>query len=298
MNDQVMKLAMPEQSANLIATRLRLQHRRRRTNAIALTLSLAAMAFGLLWLIWILWTTLRLGIGGLSFELFTQATPPANTDGGGLSNAIVGSFMLVGLATLFGAPLGVMAGVYLGEYGQGKWLASITRFINDILLSAPSIVIGLFVYTVVVARSGHFSGWAGVIALALLEIPIVIRTTENMLRLVPNALREAAFALGTPKWKVVASVTLKASIGGIMTGILLAIARIAGETAPLLFTTMSNQFFSFNLSQPIANLPATIYSFAMSPYQQWQKLAWAGVFLITIGVLGLNILARAIFSKK
>lgn len=298
MNDQLMKLSMPEQSADMNATRLRLQQRRRRTNGIALTLSLAAMAFGLLWLIWILWTTLQLGIGGLSIELFTQSTPAPNTDGGGLLNAIVGSFMLVGLATVFGAPLGVMAGVYLAEYGQGKWLASITRFINDILLSAPSIVIGLFVYTVVVAEVGKFSGWAGVIALALLEIPIIIRTTENMLRLVPNALREAAFALGTPKWKVVQSVTLKASIGGIMTGILLAIARIAGETAPLLFTSLSNQFFSFNMSEPIANLPVTIYQFAMSPYAQWQKLAWAGVFLITVGVLGLNILARAIFSKK
>jgi phosphate transport system permease protein len=298
MNHQVMKLAMPEQSEGLIATRLRLQRRRRRTNALALALSMAAMAFGLLWLIWILWTTLRLGVGGLSIELFTQSTPAPNTDGGGLLNAIVGSFMLVGLATVFGAPLGVMAGVYLAEYGQGKWLASITRFINDILLSAPSIVIGLFVYTAVVARTGRFSGWAVVIALTLLEIPIIIRTTENMLKLVPNALREAAFALGTPKWKVVASVTLKASVGGIMTGILLAIARITGETAPLLFTSLSNQFLSFNLSQPIANLPVTIYQFAMSPYPQWQKLAWAGVFLITIGVLGLNILARAIFSKK
>jgi len=298
MTNQVMKLAMPETNSDTYATRLRLQRRRKRTNAIALTLSLAAMAFGLLWLIWILWTTLRLGFGGLSIDLFTQSTPAPNSEGGGLANAIVGSFMLVGLATLFGAPLGVMAGVYLAEYGDGKWLASITRFINDILLSAPSIVIGLFVYTVVVAQVGKFSGWAGVVALTLLEIPIVIRTTENMLRLVPQALREAAFALGTPKWKVVASVTLKASIGGIMTGILLAIARIAGETAPLLFTSLSNQFFSFNMSEPIANLPVTIFNFAMSPYKELQQLAWAGVFLITIGVLALNILARSIFSKK
>ncbi|SAL46930.1 phosphate transporter permease subunit PtsA [Caballeronia arvi] len=280
------------------ATREKLQSRRRGTNAIALTLSLAAMAFGLLWLVWILFTTLKLGIGGLSVELFTQSTPPPNTDGGGLANAIVGSLMLVVLATFVGTPLGILAGVYLAEYGQKRWLANITRFINDILLSAPSIVVGLFVYALVVAKMGRFSGWAGVIALALLQIPIVIRTTENMLKLVPNALREAAFALGTPKWKMVMSITLKASIGGIVTGVLLAVARIAGETAPLLFTALSNQFFSWDMNQPVANLPVTIYKFAMSPFPQWQSLAWAGVFLITLGVLGLNILARAIFSKK
>jgi len=298
MNDQAMKLALPEKTPNDIATRLRLQARRKRVNVLAIALSMAAMAFGLLWLIWILWTTLRLGVGGLSLELFTQSTPPANTDGGGLINAIVGSVIMVILATVIGAPLGVMAGVYLAEYGQGKWLASVTRFINDILLSAPSIVIGLFVYTVVVAETGGFSGWAGIVALALLEIPIVIRTTENMLKLVPNALREAAFALGTPKWKVISAVTLKASIGGIMTGLLLAIARITGETAPLLYTAFSNQFFSLQLTKPMANLPVTIYNFAMSPYHQWQTLAWAGVFLITVGVLALNILARAFFTNK
>jgi len=280
------------------ATRKKLQRRRRATNAVALTLSLAAMAFGLVWLIWILYTTLRLGIGGLSIDLFTQSTPPPNTDGGGLANAIVGSLMLVLLATCVGTPLGILAGAYLAEYGQKRWLASVTRFINDILLSAPSIVVGLFVYAIVVAKAGRFSGWAGVIALALLQIPIVIRTTENMLKLVPNALREAAFALGTPKWKVVMSITLKASVGGIVTGVLLAIARIAGETAPLLFTALSNQFFSWDMNQPVANLPVTIYKFAMSPFPQWQSLAWAGVFLITLGVLGLNILARAIISKK
>ncbi|SAK81646.1 phosphate transporter permease subunit PtsA [Caballeronia fortuita] len=280
------------------ATRQKLQRRRRGTNAVALTLSLAAMAFGLIWLVWILFTTLKLGIGGLSVELFTQSTPPPNTDGGGLANAIVGSLMLVVLATFVGTPLGILAGVYLAEYGQKRWLASVTRFINDILLSAPSIVVGLFVYAIVVAKMGRFSGWAGVIALALLQIPIVIRTTENMLKLVPNALREAAFALGTPKWKMVMSITLKASVGGIVTGVLLAVARIAGETAPLLFTALSNQFFSWDMNQPVANLPVTIYKFAMSPFPQWQSLAWAGVFLITLGVLGLNILARAIFSKK
>jgi phosphate transport system permease protein len=280
------------------ATRNKLQRRRRGTNAVALALSLAAMAFGLLWLVWILFTTLQLGIGGLSVDLFTQNTPPPNTDGGGLLNAIVGSFMLVGLATVIGTPLGILAGVYLAEYGQKRLLASLTRFINDILLSAPSIVIGLFVYALVVAQTGRFSGWAGVIALALLEIPIVIRTTENMLKLVPNALREAAFALGTPKWKMVMSITLKASVSGIVTGVLLAVARITGETAPLLFTALSNQFFSWNMNQPVANLPVTIYKFAMSPFPQWQALAWAGVFLITLGVLGLNILARTIFSNK
>ncbi|VXC26533.1 phosphate transporter subunit; membrane component of ABC superfamily [Burkholderia sp. 8Y] len=281
-----------------VATRAKLQRRRRGTNAIALTLSLAAMAFGLLWLVWILFTTLKLGVAGLSVELFTQSTPPPNTDGGGLANAIVGSLMLVVLATCIGTPLGILAGVYLAEYGQKRWLASVTRFINDILLSAPSIVVGLFVYALVVAKMGRFSGWAGVIALGLLQIPIVIRTTENMLNLVPNALREAAFALGTPKWKMVMSITLKASVGGIVTGVLLAVARIAGETAPLLFTALSNQFFSVDMNQPVANLPVTIYKFAMSPFPQWQTLAWAGVFLITLGVLGLNILARVIFSKK
>ncbi|SAK41614.1 phosphate ABC transporter permease PstA [Caballeronia ptereochthonis] len=284
--------------ARVQATRLKLQRRRRGTNAVALTLSLAAMAFGLVWLVWILYTTLKLGIGGLSVDLFTQSTPPPNTDGGGLANAIVGSLLLVVLATCVGTPLGILAGVYLAEYGQKRWLANVTRFINDILLSAPSIVVGLFVYALVVAKMGRFSGWAGVIALGLLQIPIVIRTTENMLKLVPNALREAAFALGTPKWKMVMSITLKASVGGIVTGVLLAVARIAGETAPLLFTALSNQFFSWDMNQPVANLPVTIYKFAMSPFPQWQSLAWAGVFLITLGVLGLNILARAIFSKK
>ncbi|HEV3105033.1 MAG TPA: phosphate ABC transporter permease PstA [Trinickia sp.] len=280
------------------AKRDRLQRRRRAINVIALTLSLGAMAFGLLWLVWILYTTLRLGVGGLSVELFTQSTPPPNTDGGGLANAIVGSLLLVGIATCVGTPIGVLAGVYLAEYGRKGWLASTTRFINDILLSAPSIVVGLFVYALVVAKVGRFSGWAGAIALALLQIPIVIRTTENMLRLVPNALREAAFALGVPKWKMIVSITLKASIAGVVTGVLLAIARIAGETAPLLFTALSNQFFSLDMGQPMANLPVTIFKFAMSPFSQWQSLAWAGVFLITLGVLGLNILARALFANK
>ncbi len=297
MSEPVLNLPGPN-GAVLDAMRGRLQRKRKLINAIALTASLGAMAFGLMWLIWILYTTLHLGIGGLSLALFTESTPPPDTAGGGLANAIVGSLMLVGLATFVGTPIGILAGVYLAEYGQKNVLAGTIRFINDILLSAPSIVVGLFVYALVVAKSGRFSGWAGVIALALLQIPIVIRTTENMLKLVPNALREAAFALGTPKWRMVMSITLRASLGGIMTGVLLAVARIAGETAPLLFTALSNQFFSVDMGQPIANLPVTIFKFAMSPFAQWQSLAWAGVFLITLGVLGLNILARSIFSKK
>ncbi|MCP3716967.1 MULTISPECIES: phosphate ABC transporter permease PstA [unclassified Paraburkholderia] len=298
MSEPMLKIPGAIYGTELDRMRDKLQRRRRMTNAIALTLSLAAMAFGLLWLVWILYTTISLGIGGLSVDLFTQSTPPPNTDGGGLANAIVGSLLLVVIATFVGTPIGILAGIYLAEYGQKGWLASVTRFINDILLSAPSIVVGLFVYALVVAKMGHFSGWAGAIALALLQVPIVIRTTENMLKLVPNALREAAFALGTPKWKMVLSITLKASIAGIVTGVLLAIARIAGETAPLLFTALSNQFFSADMNQPIANLPVTIFKFAMSPFAQWQSLAWAGVFLITLGVLGLNILARTVFSKK
>jgi len=274
-------------------------HRRRKVvNAIALTLSLLAMAFGLFWLIWILWETIRLGVGGLNWALFTQSTPPPNAETGGLANAIVGSGLMVGLATLIGTPIGILAGIYLAEYGQRGWLGSATRFINDILLSAPSIVIGLFVYALIVANTRTFSGWAGVVALALIVIPVVIRTTENMLVLIPNALREAAFALGTPKWKVIYSVTLRAARAGVVTGVLLALARIAGETAPLLFTSLSNQFFTANLGDPMANLPVTIFKFAMSPFNNWQQMAWAGVFLITIGVLALNILARVLFSKK
>ncbi|BBO60298.1 phosphate ABC transporter permease PstA [Mycoavidus sp. B2-EB] len=288
--------ASPSRRLNLAFVQL--QARRRRHNLLALTLALAAMAFGLLWLLWILWTTFRLGLGGLSLHLFTEMTPPPNTAGGGLANALVGSMLLVGLATVIGAPLGVLAGIYLAEYGQRSWLAPTVRFLNDILLSAPSIVIGLFVYALVVTRSGHFSGWAGVLALAIIQIPIVLRTTENMLKLVPSALREAAFALGAPKWKMIGAITLRAAAGGIVTGILLAVARIAGETAPLLFTALSNRFFSVDLNQPLASLPVTIFQFAMSPYAEWQQLAWAGVFLITLGVLGLNLLARLALRKK
>lgn len=275
-----------------------LYSRRKLVNRAALTLSLLAMAFGLFWLAWILWTTLSLGVGGLSWDLFTQMTPPPNTPGGGLANAIAGSLVMVVLATFVGAPIGVLAGIYLAEYGQKGWLASVTRFINDILLSAPSIIVGLFVYALVVSRMGRFSGLAGAIALALIVIPVVVRTTENMLKLIPNALREAAFALGTPKWKVVSAVTLRAARAGVITGILLAVARIAGETAPLLFTALSNQFWSLKITDPMANLPVTIFKFAMSPFKDWQALAWAGVFLITMGVLAINIVARAYFSNK
>lgn len=274
-------------------------HRKRKLiNIIALTLSLAAMMFGLIWLVWILWKTLALGVSGLGLHLFTQDTPAPNTDIGGLRNAIVGSGLMVLLATLLGTPLGILAGIYLAEYGQNTWLGRTTRFINDILLSAPSIVIGLFIYAVVVYQTRQFSGYAGILALALIVVPVVVRTTENMLMLIPNALREAAFALGTPKWKVIYSITLKAARAGVITGILLAVARIAGETAPLLFTALSNQFFSLNLGEPTANLPVTIFKFAMSPFQNWQQLAWAGVFLITLGVLAINIVARTLFRKK
>ena len=271
--------------------------RRKMVNQIALILSLAAMVFGVFWLIWILWETIILGVDGLAWATFTQSTPPPN-ELGGLANAMYGSAVMVTLATLIGAPIGVMAGIYLAEYGRGNMLSSITRFVNDILLSAPSIVVGLFIYAVVVTRFKSFSGWAGVLALALIVIPVVIRTTENMLLLVPNALREAAYALGSPKWKVILGITLKAARAGVVTGVLLAVARIAGETAPLLFTALSNQFWTTDLSRPMSSLPVTIFKFAMSPYENWQKLAWAGVFIITVTVLGLNILARVLTRQK
>ena len=270
---------------------------RKRVNQVALTLSLLAMAFGVFWLMWILWETLRQGIGGIALATFTEMTPPPN-EAGGIANAIFGSLVMVGLATFVGTPIGIMAGIYLAEYDPKGWLSSLTRFVNDILLSAPSIVIGLFVYAVVVAYFKTFSGLAGARALALIVIPVVIRTTENMLQLVPPGLREAAYALGTPKWKVIMSITLRAARAGVVTGILLAVARIAGETAPLLFTALNNQFWTADVSQPMASLPVTIFKFAMSPYENWQKLAWAGVFLITAAVLGLNILARVLTRSK
>ena len=273
-----------------------MQRKRKFINQLALTLSLMAMLFGLFWLVWILWTTISRGIGGLSLSLFTEMTPPPGS-AGGLANSIVGSLLMVSTATVIGTPLGIMAGVHLAESSASNKMAIIVRFINDILLSAPSIVIGLFIYAVMVANVGHFSAWAGVCALALLQIPIVIRTTENMLKLVPNAMREAAYALGTPKWKMVSAITLKASYTGILTGVMLAIARITGETAPLLFTALSNQFWSLDMNKPMANLPVTIFNFAMSPFQEWQELAWAGVFLITVGVLILNVAARSLLKK-
>lgn len=272
--------------------------RRKLVNKIALTLSLSAMVFGLFWLAWILWTVFELGLSGLSLALFTEMTPPPGAETGGLLNAIVGSLILVVLATLLGTPVGILTGVYLAEYGRYHWLGKTTRFINDLLLSAPSIVIGLFVYAVVVAQTGKFSAWSGVIALALIVLPVVVRTTENMLQLIPNTLREAAFALGAPKSVVISKVTLRAARAGVLTGVLLAVARIAGETAPLLFTALSNQFWTLDLNEPMANLPVTIFKFAMSPFTNWQELAWAGVFLITMGVLVLNIIARVFLRAE
>ena len=284
-------------AAELAEQRERMYLARKRVNRIALTLSLVAMSFGVFWLVWILWSTVQLGIGGLTWTALSQMTPPPN-EAGGLLNAMWGSLLVVLLATFVGTPIGIMAGIFLAEYDVKGWLGTTTRFVNDILLSAPSIVIGLFVYAVVVARYRQFSGWAGVIALALIVIPVVIRTTENMLLLVPSALREAAYALGAPKWKVITRITLRAARAGVVTGVLLAVARISGETAPLLFTALNNQFFTTDLARPMATLPVTIFKFAMSPYENWQELAWAGVFIITLAVLGLNILARVVTRNR
>jgi len=272
--------------------------RRKRANKIGLTLSMSAMVLGMVFLLWILSVLFIKGFSALSFSLFTESTPAPGSDGGGLANAIVGSLMLIGSCTLISTPIGVLAGLYLSEYGDRSKVASVTRFVTDIMLSAPSIVIGLFVYAFVVAQVRHFSGWAGMIALALIAIPVVVRTTENMLRLVPGSLREAAYALGTPKWKVAFMITLRAAQSGVMTGILLALARVSGETAPLLFTALNNQFFSTNMNKPIANLPVVIFQFAMSPYDNWVDLAWGGALLITLAVLGLNIIARVVFREK
>jgi phosphate transport system permease protein len=276
---------------------LDLYTRRKIVNWAGLTVSVLAMGFGLFWLCWILWTLLDHGLPALTSAVFTQMTPPPGSNGG-LFNAIFGSLMMTVIGTLIGTPIGILAGTYLAEFGQRGWLAPVTRFINDILLSAPSIVIGLFVYEVYVVHVRHFSGWAGTIALAIIVIPIVIRTTENMLRLVPSTLREAAAALGAPQWKIINFVTLRAARAGIITGIMLAIARISGETAPLLFTALNNQFWSDNMNQPMANLPVVIFQFAMSPYTDWQNLAWAGALLITFSVLTLNILARVLFRQS
>lgn len=271
--------------------------RRKITNTILLTLALAALVFGLVWLVWILFTLIVKGGGALSLTLFTEMTPPPGEDGG-LLNAIAGSLAMVVVGTLIGTPVGVLAGTYLAEYGQRGWLAPATRFLNDVLLSAPSIVIGLFIYAVYVAQVGHYSGWAGSFALAILVIPVVVRTTDNMLMLVPNGLREACFALGCPKWKMIVMVSYKAAKSGIMTGILLAIARVSGETAPLLFTALNNQFMSWDMNRPLSNLPVVIFQFAASPFKDWNNLAWAGATLITLAVLLLNVIARNYVGKK
>jgi phosphate transport system permease protein len=274
-----------------------LHTRRHLINFLSQIGAMLTVCFGLFWLGWILLTLLQYGIPGLSLSVFTQMTPPPGSRGG-LLNAIAGSFSMVMLSTLIATPIGILAGTYMAEYGQTGWLSPVTRFINDILLSAPSIVIGLFVYEAYVVQVKHFSGVAGSFALGILVIPVVVRTTENMLKLVPNRLREAAAALGTPQWKIVTMITLRASRAGIITGILLAVARISGETAPLLFTSLNNQFWSNNFNRPMANLPVTIFDYAMSPYKDWHSLAWTGALLITFGVLGLNIAARAFFRRN
>lgn len=272
--------------------------RRKRVNFIGLVLSMSAMALGLIFLLWILSILMFKGFSALSFSMLLQSTPAPGSEGGGLANAIVGSLMIVISCTLLSTPIGVLAGVYLSEYGDRSKMAAVTRFVNDIMLSAPSIVIGLFVYALVVVPSKHFSGWAGTVALSLIAIPVVVRTTENMLKLVPVSLREAAFALGAPKWKVSTSVVLKAAKSGVMTGLLLALARVSGETAPLLFTALNNQFYSLDMNKPMANLPVVIFQFAMSPYDNWVSLAWGGALLITLTVLALNIVARVVFREK
>jgi phosphate transport system permease protein len=272
--------------------------RRKSADKLALVLSMLAVVLGLSALLWILWTLFSNGLAALTLNFFTQSTPAPGTEGGGMANAIVGSLLMVGIATLVSTPIGILAGIYLAEYGDRSKFASTTRFVLDVMLSAPSIVVGLFVYALAVATLRHFSGWAGTLALALIAVPVIVRTTENMLRLVPGSLREAAFALGAPRWKVAIVVTLRAVRGGVVTGVLLALARITGETAPLLFTALNNQFFSLNMSGPMANLPVVIYNFAMSPYENWQSLAWGGAALIALVVLGINVAARLVFSDK
>ena len=275
-----------------------LYQRRRITNWVGLTLSMTAMAIGLTALMSILFVLFSNGFAALELSLFTQDTPAPGSEGGGLRNAILGSLMIVSLAVVVSTPIGILAGVYLSEYGDSSKTAEFTRFVVDIMLSAPSIVLGLFVYSIAVATVGNFSGYAGSFALSLIAIPVVMRTTENMLRLVPGTLREAAFALGAPRWKVSTKVTLRAAKSGVITGLLLAVARISGETAPLLFTALNNQFYSTDMGAPMANLPVVIYQFAMSPYDNWINLAWGGALLITLAVLLFNILARVLFRNK
>ncbi|MCU0842884.1 MAG: phosphate ABC transporter permease PstA [Thiobacillaceae bacterium] len=277
---------------------MNLYQRRIWTNRVGIGLSMLAMSFGLLALLWILWTLFSKGFSALSWEFFTQDTPAPGTEGGGMRNAIVGSGMILLVTTLVSTPIGILAGIYLAEYGRVSRFAAITRFVTDIMLSAPSIVIGLFVYALMVATLGGFSGWAGSVALSLIAIPVVVRTTENMLKLVPTSLREAAFAVGAPRWQVSIKVTLRAVKAGVVTGVLLAIARVTGETAPLLFTALNNQFFSTDMSEPMGNLPVVIFQFAMSPYDNWIELAWGGALLIALLVLSINIATRIIFRQK
>lgn len=285
-------IADPFHSDNPIYRNRLLRHR------IGISLSICAMAFGIGFLLWILAVLLINGLGAIDIEIFTRTTPAPGSEGGGLLNPIVGSLLMVGTATLISTPIGIFAGVYLAEYGQESTFAQITRFVTDIMLSAPSIVIGLFVYAVIVANVKQFSGWAGSVAIALIAIPVVVRTTDNMLQLVPASLREAAFALGAPRWKVATMIRLRAVQAGVVTGVLLAVARISGETAPLLFTALSNQFFSADMTRPMANLPVVIFQFAMSPYENWKSLAWGGALLITVSVLGLNILSRLLVRQN
>jgi len=275
-----------------------LYQRRKLANTIGVGLSMFAMTLGLFVLLWILFILFKNGIAALDWAMFTQSTPAPGSEGGGLANAIVGSLLIVGFSTIISTPIGILAGIYLAEYGDESTTAAVTRFVTDIMLSAPSIILGLFIYAILVAQVKHFSGWAGSLALSLIAIPVVVRTTENMLRLVPGSLREAAFALGAPRWKVATMVTLRAAQAGVVTGVLLALARISGETAPLLFTALNNQFFSTDMNKPMSNLPVVIFQFAMSPYDNWVRLAWGGALLITLAVLVLNIVARVVFREK
>lgn len=265
---------------------------------VGIALSFLAMTIGLFFLMWILFTLVVKGVGAINLDIFTQTTPAPGSEGGGLMNAIVGSLFMVGAAVFISTPIGILAGIYLAEYGEVSWFAKVTRFVTDIMLSAPSIVIGLFIYAIYVANVKHFSGWAGSFAISLIAIPVVVRTTDNMLGLVPTSLREAAFALGAPRWRVATFVRLRAVKAGVITGVLLAVARISGETAPLLFTALNNQFYSANMNAPMANLPVVIYQFAMSPYDNWRSLAWGGALLITFSVLALNIASRTLFNQK
>lgn len=273
-------------------------HRRVWVHRIGISLSFFAMIIGIFFLLWILTTLFIKGFNSLNFGMLTQMTPPPGDEGGGLLNAIFGSLLMVGFATFLCTPIGILAGLYLAEFGEGNWFAQVTRFVTDIMLSAPSIVIGLFVYALYVANTNHFSGWAGSIAISLIAVPVIVRTTDNMLQLVPGNLREAAFALGAPQWKVAILVRLRAVKAGVITGVLLAVARISGETAPLLFTALNNQFYNADMNKPMANLPVVIYQFAMSPYENWRALAWGGALIITLSVLTLNIISRTIFSQK